>query len=139
MFRGEVVRLAWVQWHSWLRLTELVVYSSPSHLWPRPMDLAPGLIMDLESVHMVHMALVPALTVIELEELHYRTSEISVVLLLRLLKVVSEYKGCDSVSSAFREFLSCMSALGSRWNHCNSFTLESCVLILPYDLLFRSL
>lgn len=64
-------------------------------------------------------------------------SEISGVFLLRLFKVVLECKGPDSVPSAFRELLSHMSALGSRWNHCSSFTLYSGILILPYDLLFQ--
>lgn len=41
-------------------LVDLVVYSSPSHLWPRSVDLAPGLLMDLPPIHMINMALVPA-------------------------------------------------------------------------------
>lgn len=64
-----------------------------------------------------------ALAGIGLKELHCRMSEISVVFSLRLFKVALEYKGPDSVPSAFRELLSHMSALGSRWNHCSSFTL----------------
>lgn len=50
---GAVVYVA--AYHS--PLAEVVVYSSPSHLGPRSMDLAPGLVMDLESIHMVNRAL----------------------------------------------------------------------------------